>query len=95
MASRFFHWNTRDISRSNCEMTARNVTCIPTEKARRDLNASDVIAVSTLRNYLSDGPNPRRSASHIVPNLPAVQSATTECAFLRCNYRITYLSLSW
>ena len=38
-----FHWNTRDISRSRFagETRARNVTCIPMEKARRDLNASD------------------------------------------------------
>ena len=45
IASRFLHWNTRDIARSRFagETPARSVTCIPTEKARRDLNASDAV----------------------------------------------------
>ena len=43
IASRFLHWNTRNIPRSHFagETPARSGTCIPTEKARRDLNASD------------------------------------------------------
>ena len=40
-----FHWNTRDIYRSRFagETRAINVTCIPMEKVRRDLNASDAV----------------------------------------------------
>ena len=38
IASRFLHWNTRDISRSRfaSKTPARSVTCIPTEKARQE-----------------------------------------------------------
>ena len=45
IASRFLHWNTRDIARSRFagETPARSVTCILTEKAKRDLNASDAV----------------------------------------------------
>ena len=45
IASRFLHWNTRIIARSRFagETPARSVTCIPTEKARRELNVSDAV----------------------------------------------------
>ena len=38
IASRFLHWNTRDIARSRfaSKTPARSVTCIQTEKARRE-----------------------------------------------------------
>ena len=56
-----FHWNiwnTRDNSRSRFagETRATNVTCIPMEKARRDLNASDAVLLP-LHSYRvrSDG----------------------------------------
>ena len=41
----FFHWNTRDISHSRFvgKTRAINVTYIPTEKARRDLNAREFV----------------------------------------------------
>ena len=39
----FPHWNTRDISRSRwpAKREQKYVTCVPVERARRDLNASD------------------------------------------------------
>ena len=42
LASRFFRWNTRDTSRWRFagETRASNVTCIPMQKARRDLNVN-------------------------------------------------------
>ena len=45
IASRFLHWNTRDVARSRFagETPARSVTYIPTEKAKRDLNASAAV----------------------------------------------------
>ena len=45
LASRFFRWNTRDTSRWRFagETRASNVTCIPMQKPRRDLNASDAL----------------------------------------------------
>ena len=45
IASRFLHWNTRDIARSRFagETPARSGTCIPTEKARRELNVNDAV----------------------------------------------------
>ena len=59
IASRFLHWNTRDIARSRFagETPARSVTCIPKEKARRDLNASDAVFLpfSDGENHLSIG----------------------------------------
>ena len=59
IASRFLHWNTRDIARSRFagETPARSVTCIPTEEARRDLNASDAVFLpfSDGENHLSIG----------------------------------------
>ena len=60
MASRFLHWNTRDIARSRFagETPARSVGCIPTEKkTRRDLNESDALFLpfSGGENYLSIG----------------------------------------
>ena len=59
IASRFLHWNTRDIARSRFagETPARSVTCIPTEKAKRDLNASDAVFLpfSDGENHLSIG----------------------------------------
>ena len=59
IVSRFLHWNTRDIARSRFtgETPARSVTCIPTEKAKRDLNASDAVFLpfSDGENHLSIG----------------------------------------
>ena len=53
------HCNIRDIARSRFagETPARSVTCIPTEKARRDLNASDAVFLpfSDGENHLSIG----------------------------------------
>ena len=48
-----FYCNTRDISRSRFadETRARNVTCIPIDKARRDLNASDAVFPPLLVYY--------------------------------------------
>ena len=45
IASRFLPWNTRDTARSRFagETPARSVTCIPTEKGRRELNVSDAV----------------------------------------------------
>ena len=59
IVSRFLHWNTRDIARSRFagETPAKSVTCIPMEKARRDLNASDAVFLhfSDVENHLSIG----------------------------------------
>ena len=59
IASRFLNWNIRDIARSRFagETPARSVACIPTEKARRDLNASDAVFLpfSDGENHLSIG----------------------------------------
>ena len=44
IASRFFHWNTEHFSLSfRRKMRAINDTCIPMEKARRDMNPSDPV----------------------------------------------------
>ena len=45
IASCFLPWNTRDTARSRFagETPARSVTCIPTEKGRRELNVSDAV----------------------------------------------------
>ena len=59
IAFRFLDWNTRDIARWRFagETPARSVTCIPTEKAKRDLNASDAVFLpfSDSENHLSIG----------------------------------------
>ena len=59
IASRFLDWNTRDIARWRFagETPAKSVTCITTEKAKRDWNASDAVFLpfSDGENHLSIG----------------------------------------